>query len=121
MTKNKYLRWSPRILGIFFVLFLMLFSLDVFDEKLSGWQIVIGLLIHNIPAILLAAVLAVSWKHEIVGGIAFILAGLLYILLLVTGPNFKLYMLTWSVLISGPALLIGVLFLINWYKRKKVR
>ena len=33
-------------------------------------------LIHNIPALLLAIIVWISWKYEIVGGVAFILAGL---------------------------------------------
>jgi hypothetical protein len=66
--------------------------------------------------------LIISWKYEIVGGIAFILAGLLYIGTLVTNifrdPSFKLEYLFWSLPISGPAFLIGILFLIGWFKRK---
>jgi len=115
---NKFLYWTPRILGILFVLFLLLFSLDVFDMGLSGWQIIVGLFMHNIPALILLIVLIISWKHEIVGGVIFILAGLLYILILVTGPNFEWYMLSWSVTIAGPAFLTGILFLVNWYKKK---
>lgn len=99
-----------------FVIFLMTFSLDVFEPGRTASQIAIGLFIHNIPALFLLLILVVSWKREVVGGIAFILAGFLYILLLATSSNFEWYMLSWSVIIAGPAFFIGILFLINWHK-----
>jgi len=74
---------------------------------------------HNIPVFVLACVLAVSWKYEIVGGIIYILAGVLYIVTLVMSSRFEWYMLSWSVTIAGPAFLIGILFLKNWYSKKK--
>ena len=114
---NKYAYWTHRILGIIFILFLMMFSFDVIQEGLTPWQITIGLFMHNIPALLLLITLIISWKHEIVGGIVFILAGFLYILLLVIGPHFEWYMLSWSILISVPTFLIGILFILNWQKK----
>lgn len=114
---NKFIYWSPRIFGIIFVLFLMMFSLDIFEPGLTGRQIVIGLFMHNIPALILLLSLIISWRYEIVGGVAFILAGLVYILLLAMNPNFEWYMLSWSLTIAGPAFLIGILFIINWRKK----
>jgi len=114
---NKFRYWTPRILGIIFILFLTIFSLDVFESGLTVGQIAIGLFIHNIPALFLLLILIISWKHEIVGGITFIFAGLLYILLLAMNPRFEWYMLSWSVIIAGPAFLIGILFTINWFKK----
>ncbi|MBP9798300.1 hypothetical protein KBC70_04110 [Candidatus Woesebacteria bacterium] len=101
-----------------FILFLMFFSLDVFEPGLSPQQIAIALFMHNIPALLLLIALKISWKREIVGGIVFILAGLLYITLLAMNPTFEWYMLSWSVIIAGPAFLIGTLFLFIWHKKR---
>lgn len=115
----NFIYWTPRILGILFVLFLSLFSLDVFEPGRSIWQIAVGLFMHNIPSTILLIVVIISWKREIVGGIAFILAGLLYILLLITGNHFEWYMLSWSVIIAGPAFLTGTLFLLGWRNKQK--
>ena len=116
---SKFVYWTPRILSILFLLFLAMFSLDVFSPGLSASEIAIGLFMHNIPVFVLLIVLLASWKHEIVGGIAFILAGFLYIALLAFRNPFEWYMVAWAVQIAGPAFFIGILFLMNWFKRKR--
>ncbi|MDP1695784.1 MAG: hypothetical protein Q8L29_02645 [archaeon] len=115
---SKFVYWTPRILSIVFILFLVLFSLDVFGNGLTFWQTALAFLMHNIPVIILAIALWISWKYEWVGGVAFILAGVVYIILLLRNP-FEWYMLAWAIQISGIAFLIGILFLINWFKKKK--
>jgi hypothetical protein len=118
---NKWIYWIPRILSILFILFLALFSLDVFESASGFWQIVLALLMHNIPTIILVIILIISWKYEIVGGIIFILAGLAYFVrtFIVALMNKEFFMLFWFAPISVPAFLIGVLFLIGWYKKRK--
>ncbi len=118
---NKFIYRTPRILGILFVLFLMMFSLDIFEPGLTGWQIASGLFVHNIPALILLLSLIISWRYEIVGGVTFILAGLVYILLLAMNPRFEWYMLSWSLTIAVPAFLIGILFIINWRKKVNIK
>jgi hypothetical protein len=118
---SKFIYWTPRILSIIFILFLALFSLDVFDGKYGFWGTVLALLIHNIPSLVLLGILIISWKYEIVGGVAFIFAGFLYIGLLFIKPQFEWYMLSWSLIIAGPAFFIGILFLIGWRKKKKIK
>jgi hypothetical protein len=119
---SKFVYWTPRILGIVFVLFLALFSLDVFDGNYGFWGTALALFMHNIPSLVLLIVVIVAWKRELVGGIAFILAGLLYtcmcVIRYIMSTPTEWYMLSWSMIIAGPAFLIGILFLIGWYKKK---
>ena len=118
MTKiNKFIFWTPRILGIILSCFLVIFSFDVFEMELGFWQTIGALLIHNIPSFILLAILLISWRYEIVGGITFILAGLLYILMLLMRGW---YSLSGLLLIAGPAFLIGILFLIGWRQKRKL-
>lgn len=120
---NNFVYWTPRILSVIFIIFLSLFSFDIFDMELGFWRTILGLFMHNLPSLILLGAVLVSWKkNEIVGGIVFILAGLFYFLmilinLLKNSPE-EVYELFWTLIITGPALLIGILFLINWYKRK---
>lgn len=119
---NNFLYWTPRILAILLILFLFLFSLDVVGTKLGFWGTFLNLLMNNIPSLILLIVLIISWKREIVGGIAFILAGIAYIIwaaIRISTNNLpKLNILLWSLIIAGPAFLIGIFFLINWFKKK---
>lgn len=118
--KDKFIYWTPRIFSIIFILFLALFSLDVFEMNLGFWGTMGGLLIHNLPSIILSIILIISWNYEIVGGITFIFAGLLYIFSLLFKP-FEWYMILWCIQIAGPAFFIGILFLLGWFKKKKNR
>ena len=121
---DGFVYWAPRVLSVCFVLFLAMFSLDVFEPGKSSAEIEAGLFMHNIPALILLAVLVVSWKREIVGGIAFILAGFLYIAVVLAGAlknGFEWYMLSWFLTISGPAFLIGALFLAGWHRKRAQR
>lgn len=100
-----------------------MFSLDVFDMKLGFWGTLLGLLMHNIPVLFLLIVLLLSWKYEIIGGIFFILAGMLYIGIIAARMlrnPFQWYMASWILTIAGPAILIGILFTLNWLKKRKV-
>lgn len=119
---SKFIFWTPRILAIIFILFLMLFSLDIFGMGYGFWDTIVGLFMHNIPVFILSVVLLISWKYEIVGGIAFILAGLLYIWLIISrNSTFEWYYLSWSLIIAGPAFLVGILFLTGWFKKNHNR
>jgi hypothetical protein len=47
------------------------------------------------------------------------LAGLFYIIMVSTKVAWYLT-LSWSLTIAGPAFLIGILFMINWFKKKQI-
>jgi len=118
---NKFIYWTPRILSIIFILFLALMSLDVFEGNYGFWGTIAGLFMHNIPAMILLIVLIISWQHEIVGGIGFILAGILYIAMIlmnVIKAGFEWYYLLWALQISGIAFFTGIMFLVGWFKKK---
>lgn len=117
---GKWLRLTPRVLSIALVLFLALFSLDVFEGEASAGQRLLALFMHNIPSLTLAAVTVFAWKRDLVGAIGFIGAGCFYIWMVFSSGNVSPIMaLMWSVQIAGPALLIGVLYLANWQRGRK--
>lgn len=121
---SRFVYWTPRILSIIFILFLAIFSLDVFDMGLDFWGTLGGLFMHNIPVLILAAILLISWKHEIVGGIAFSLAGIAYIVMMISnswGEPSGWYAVSYSLIIAVPAIFIGIMFIVNWLKKKDSR
>lgn len=113
--------WTPRIFSIIFLLFLAMFSLDIFGNGYSFWETVLGLFMHNLPVFILAILLIIAWKHEWVGAIAFILSGLLYVTWLIINSMIsgEWYRLSWSFIIAGPAIAVGILFWINWRMKRK--
>lgn len=116
---SKVIYWLPRILTIIFILFLALFSLDIFEGDYGFWGTVLGLFMHNIPSLVLAVVLWISWKYDLVGAIAFFLAGIAYIVLLFMNPEFEWYFISWAFTISGPAFAIGILWILSWKAKKR--
>jgi len=113
---KRVLFWTPRVLCILFAVFVSLFALDVFGEGYGFWGTILALLIHLIPTGVILIVLAISWRWEWVGGILFIALGVVY--LVTSWGRFH-----WSayLVISGPLFLVGVLFLINWLYRARLR
>ncbi len=123
MNTSRILYWSPRVLSILFICFLTMFSFDVFEPGRSGGEIALGLLMHNIPSIILIILLAIAWRKEIVGVASYFGAGLLYVgfvIYQVTNSGLPWYTaITWSITIAVPAFVIGILFFINWRKRRE--
>lgn len=93
----KFFYWLPRILAICFTVFISLFALDVLGQP--GWFL--GLLIHLVPAYILIAVTVLAWKNEMLGGILFLLFGVLMMFF----THFQ------SMIIFLPIMVIGALFL----------
>jgi len=99
---KKLIYWLPRILSIFFIIFISMFAFDVFET--SRWFP--ALLIHLIPSFVLIALTIVAWKHARVGGFLFLLLGLLSIFYV-------------QAIIAIPSIIIGIIFLIEKYSLKK--
>ena len=111
-AKNKkngrLLYWSPRILGILAIAFMMLFSLDCFEEGNVLKDQLMCFLMHNIPSLIIIAILVVAWKWERIGGILFLaaaLAGMLF---------FNAFNGNWgAMIIMAPFAITGVLFVLH--------
>jgi hypothetical protein len=119
--KGKIPRCIARILGILFICFITLFSLDVFDGTSPIWYQILGFLIHSIPSIILLAVLLLAWKYETIGGVLYIIAGFGLLLLYVISAikEFHFYLIIWAIEIASPAFIIGIIFLVSAYKHRK--
>ncbi|GMX58502.1 MAG: hypothetical protein MCSN_1560 [Candidatus Microsyncoccus archaeolyticus] len=109
----KIIYWLPRILSIGFVLYLSLFALDVFSEY-SGLDIILPLLIHLIPSFVLLAAVLIAWKHDLVGVIVFLGFAIFYVFMVGLDRP-----LSWYMGISLPAAIVGVLFLLSWFQKRK--
>ncbi|UCH24896.1 MAG: hypothetical protein JSV66_13220 [Trueperaceae bacterium] len=105
----RLLYWAPRVLGLLVTIFMSLLAVDVFNEGYGRWEAMLALLIHLVPAATLLVVLAFSWYKERSGGIGFILLGALALLVFRQNDDWIAYLV-----IAGPAVLTGALFLLSW-------
>ena len=117
---KQLLFWTPRILGILFALFLSMFALDVFGEGYGFWGTLLALFMHLIPVYVLLIGLALAWRWEWAGALVFIGFGAWY-LVISWGPFPLIANLIGALPIAGPALLIGILFLIGWLYKPQLQ
>jgi len=115
-STTAFLFWTPRILALLYSVFISMFALDVFNEGLGFWQTLGALLLHLIPTAALLLILAIAWRWEWVGGMAYAALGVLFI---IWAPEH----VRWTVraVMAGALFLIGVLFLWGWLYRREVR
>ncbi|MBP7205127.1 MAG: hypothetical protein KBA54_01270 [Candidatus Cloacimonetes bacterium] len=113
--KQHWLIWIPRILAILLGIFMFLFSLDVFGGGESIWRKLLGLLIHNIPVIILFLALWLTWKRPLITALLFLALGVAITL------YFRMYEKDWRafIAISGIPLLCAILFAASHYLTKK--
>lgn len=109
MRSYKAIYWTLRILAIVFALFLSLFAFDAFEKGFS-FETLIGFIIHLMPVYVLVIFIIIAWKREWVGGIGFLTAGIFFMLFFHTYKNLFAFLF-----ISGPAYLIGILFILSHY------
>jgi hypothetical protein len=105
----------PRILGLLFAAFISLFALDVFGEGYGFWETIAALFIHLIPTWILLAILALAWRWELIGAVAFAGLGVAYLVL----ARGKFEWFTYLT-ISGPVFLMSALFLVDWLLRRRL-
>jgi hypothetical protein len=105
-TSRKLVRWTPRLAGLVVAGFLALFALDAFDGR-SLTETLPAFAMHLIPSLIVLAVVALAWRFEWFGATAFIILAVLYAIM-VRGR------LDWIVAISGPLVIVAVLFLVSW-------
>ncbi len=110
---QKIFTWIPRILATLAILFMMMFSMDCFDEGPSFTDQLICFFMHNIPSLICIAALVVAWKWKLIGGIIFVL------FFIAAGIFFKSFAGNpASLLVISPFLICGVLFILHHYQPK---
>jgi hypothetical protein len=112
---NAQLRfiWILRALMILCILFLAVFSLDVFEMEGTLLAKLGGFIIHSIPSLVLVVVLLVAWRNPLLGGI----------LTLVTAVALMLRWHLWRgmtfVTIILPVIVVGTLFILSHFLGRK--
>ncbi len=115
--------WIPRILCILTILFVSMFALDAFQAEMSVTDQIKAFLIHLTPSFVLVLILLFAWKRDLIGGIFFILIGLLS-MPWIYKHNFSmnhsvLMSIKIVLLLAGPFILVGGLFFYNYWRTRK--
>ena len=117
---KKIVYWTPRVLAILFTLFIMMFSLDVFDATSSLTDQLIGFFMHNLPAYGIILVIVFAWKKDIIGMIGFALIAIgLFMMVMGSNQPSGSAVNPAVFIVSGPALLISLLYGFSWILHKK--
>jgi len=100
-----------------------MFSIDTLNSELTIWQQILSLSMHLIPSFVLILLLLLSWKRELIGGIIFMIIGLGFSPIIFI-HNFKMNQSIWMSLgvilvITIPFVIVGVLFIVSHYRKKK--
>ena len=106
--------WIPRLLCIPFVGVAGWLALAI-PAQGFGWYILGALLFRLLPAGIILVVLILAWRWEWVGGLLFLGGTGLWLIF------YGLYDWISYVALAGPPIIVGLLFLLNWWFRKELR
>ncbi|MCJ7588413.1 MAG: hypothetical protein MUQ00_11015 [Candidatus Aminicenantes bacterium] len=125
------IRWVARILCILATVFIGMWALEAVEGKVGLGRQILGFLMAPpfLMSVLLIIILIIAWKRELVGGILIALIGLataayVYIstyhrLLHIASKGYRsvrtAQALNFSVMISLPLIIVGVLFIISYF------
>jgi len=113
---KRLLCWTPRVFTILFAIFISLFALDVFSAGKGFGETVLALLLHLVPTAIIVGVLVLSWRREWIGAIIYVALAILYVIL-----AWGRFPLITYLIIAGPLVLTGALFMLNWLLRTQFR
>ena len=105
---KHFLTWFPRGLILAFAVFISFFATDAFSAGGSIWQQLGDFAIHLIPTLVTLIILWVAWQNRLLGGILFVLWGLVFTINFSTSRSLPLFLM-----FSMPLLLSGFLFILS--------
>jgi hypothetical protein len=105
------------------ILFISMFAADAFAPDHTIWQQLGDFLMHLIPSFILLALLLVAWKWEFIGGVIFTLIGI-GLSPVIFQHNYAMnesvsMSLMVILMITFPFIVVGVLFIISHFMKKK--
>ena len=106
-SQSPVLFWAPRVFAIGSGLFLSVFALDAFAPGKPLTEAVPDVLLHLTPTAVVFTAVALAWRRDGVGALTFLTLAVLYILTASSRVD-------WLLVIAGPLLTTGLLYLWNW-------
>lgn len=114
--------WLPRVLCILAIGFISIFAADAFAPGLTIWQQLADFIMHLIPSFILLAILLLAWKKELIGGIVFIIIGIVFTPFIYNHNYNMNNSVSTSIgivlMITFPFIVTGVLFIVSYFLKK---
>jgi hypothetical protein len=98
---------------IVFILFLTMFSLDVFDMEGTLLEQLGGFVMHSIPSLILVVVLLISWRNPLLGGVLTLASAAALML------RFRLWTILEFATMILPLIVVGILFIVAHFAGRK--
>ncbi len=118
----KIIHWLPRVFCIAAISFVSIFSLDAFGHGNLILEQIADFLLHLIPSFVLLFILLLAWKKELVGGVIFLIIGVVFSPIIYNHNYAMNNSVSMSLgiiaIITFPFILIGILFMISYYLKK---
>jgi len=108
--------WIPRALMILFIVYLTMFSFDVFDLEGTLLAKLGGFVMHSIPSIVLAVFVAITWKMPLIVGIVDLVLAVAYTVLVWSQGNPQM-----APGLALPLAVVGTLFIVAHVLDRKAR
>jgi hypothetical protein len=108
--------WIPRGLMILFVVYLTMFSFDVFEMEGTLLAKLGGFVMHSVPSIVLAAFVALTWKVPLIVGIVDLVLAVAYTVLVWSQGSPQM-----APGLALPLAVVGALFIIAHDLERKAR
>ena len=103
---DRTLYWTPRALVIAFAAFISIFALDAFDGTAGALATAAAFAMHLVPTAIVALLLWLAWRREMVGGTVLAALGVAYCIAFWGRFAWVAY-----VAIAGPLVVAGLLFM----------
>lgn len=109
---SRFLTWFPRVLAVAFALFISVFALDAWGNGDAVLTELGHTLLHLIPTAAVLAALGLAWHRRIIGGLVFMILGMVFTIHFGTWRTAQLFML-----FSLPLFVAGVGFIFSRYSQ----
>ncbi len=105
----------PRTIGLIYLLFLMLFSFDVFNNAAVTANEILAFAIHSLPSVILLILMIVTWHRPLWAGVVFVaFAGVITAVFHTYGSMDTL------ILITLPPVVAAVLFFATYQRTRRL-
>ncbi|MCU0105158.1 hypothetical protein N7603_05760 [Acholeplasma vituli] len=113
---RRTMKWIPRIVTLLLIIFICLFSFDVFTGNDPWYKMILGFIIHCLPVMFLLLVWFISIYKPWVGATIYSVFGLLFFLWMAIEQSPQSY--AKALYFGIPFVVVSILYLLDYKARQ---